>query len=88
MICCLKLHTFFDRKERKPYHMRERVDYFDYWDENEFFDRYRVSKRTAREVLSLIRDKLEPKSNRKCNISPEMKFLLCLRFFATGSFQI
>lgn len=58
--------------DRKLYTVRRRRDPFLYWDENEFYKRFRVSKRTAHAILKLIRRKLEPKNKRFADINKEL----------------
>jgi hypothetical protein len=75
-------------RTRGPTKVRVRVNHFEAWDESDFFDRFRMHKRTANIVLDLVRESLDTKCNRKLVLKPEMKFLCALRFYASGSFLI
>lgn len=51
-------------QERKPRIFRNRTDHFLEWDENEFYHRFRLSKRSVNFVLSLIDFKIQSPTNR------------------------
>nr|CAI5823312.1 unnamed protein product [Callosobruchus analis] len=66
--------------DRTPRIVRQRNDLFETLDDVEFKRRFRLIKRT------LLR--LEARDNRNKPVSKRNQILICLRFFATGSFQI
>lgn len=45
----------FPRRRRR---FRNRIDHFEFWNNDEFFDCFRLSKATIRYVLDLIGDKI------------------------------
>lgn len=51
-------------RTRKPRIFRKRADHFIEWDENEFYNRFRLSKRCVNTVLDLIAFKIESPTNR------------------------
>lgn len=54
----------YSKFKRKQYTVRKRRDFFKFWNNEEFLNRFRVSKRTAKEILEIIRPQLEPKNTR------------------------
>jgi hypothetical protein len=75
-------------RTRGPTKVRDRVDHFTKWDELEFFDRFRMHKRTANIVLESIQQEISTKTMKNRAVSPALQLLTCLRFYATGSFLI
>ncbi|XP_054260127.1 putative nuclease HARBI1 [Macrosteles quadrilineatus] len=73
---------------RGPTKIRTRIDHFTKWDEAEFFARYRMRKRTANIVLELIKEEIKCATIKNRAISPEMKFLVTLKFYASSGFLI
>ena len=67
-----------------------RIPNFDYnvYDEEEFRQRYRLTKDAFYELLDIIRPNLLPHNNRGRPIPVDLQLLLTLRFYATGSFQL
>lgn len=51
--------------ERRGYRLFPRIDYIDYWNDVEFFQRFRLRKTTVVPVLSMIQLKLPNNSNRR-----------------------
>lgn len=47
--------------ERRQYRMYVRISYMEIWNEDEFFNRFRLSKSTVAYILSLIEPQLQPK---------------------------
>lgn len=47
---------------RREKRVRWRTDHFNYWDDIDFFDRFRMSKHSAYIVLEQIRSKIENKT--------------------------
>nr|CAI5843090.1 unnamed protein product [Callosobruchus analis] len=70
---------------RKTKVYRNREDLFDKFDELEFFQRFRLTKRTCKVLLDQIQAHIQPMINRGGSIKAETKLLLTLRFYATGS---
>lgn len=54
-----------DVTERRGYRLFPRIDYIDYWNDVEFFQRFRLRKTTVVPVLSMIQLKLPNNSNRR-----------------------
>lgn len=69
-------------------HFRFRIDSFNFFSDTEFKVRYRFSKETVVCILRLISPHLEHNTMRSMPLSPMDKLLVCLRFYATGSFQV
>ncbi len=65
---------------------RERPDYFEMYNGTEFSQRFRLSKNTARFIINDIRGTLQPNTNRNHPVPPTLQ-VLCLRYYATGSYQ-
>nr|CAH7753219.1 unnamed protein product [Callosobruchus chinensis] len=51
----------------------------------EFFERFRLTKRTCLILLDYIKDNLQPRTNRGGSVNAKCQLLLTLRFYATGS---
>lgn len=64
----------------------DRVNLFDQLDGEDFRIRYRFTKNAVLQILSMIGD-LEPTTHRNKSIDGITQLLICLRFYATGSFQ-
>ena len=62
-----------------------RVNYFETLSEEEFRMRFRLSKNTSRVILEQIRGRISSRTNRNRAITAEVKLLLALRFYASGS---
>ncbi|XP_066581979.1 putative nuclease HARBI1 [Prorops nasuta] len=73
---------------RKPYTIRERPNFFNIYDENEFLTRFRLQKLTVLKLLHEIEDALRTRTERNKAVEPLNQLLLTLRFYATGSFLI
>lgn len=56
--------------------------------EEQFLERYRISKIVAAKVLQEIEDRLEYPTNRNLPLTPMQQLLVGLRFYASGSFQL
>ncbi|RVE42744.1 hypothetical protein evm_012605 [Chilo suppressalis] len=70
-----------------PTQIIDRIDRFEKWDENEFLDRYRVSKTLARALVSHLGPLLKTRTMKNNAITPEQQVLMALEFYACGSFQ-
>lgn len=75
------------RNRRQPFY-RRRIDPFLVLNDEEFVQRYRLSKNTTRHVISMLREELEAQSLNPQNISVETMVLVTLRFFSKGCYQI
>ncbi|XP_031327365.1 putative nuclease HARBI1 [Photinus pyralis] len=73
---------------RQRYMVRERQDNFHGWNEEQFFNRFRVTKNTALHINGLIEDNIRHRTDRNHAVSPLQQLLVALRFYACGSFQI
>lgn len=53
-------------EEQMPgeYHLRERIDHFNYWDDVEFFNRFRLSKQSVLVVLNEIEGQIANPTDR------------------------
>ncbi|VEN41970.1 unnamed protein product [Callosobruchus maculatus] len=74
--------------DRRPRIVRERNDLFESLDDIEFKRRFRLTKRTFVRLEGLLCNLPEARDNRNHPVSKRNQILICLRFFATGSFQI
>ena len=74
--------------ERRARVVKQRNDLFHELDEVEFKKRFRFDKNTFQEVENLLQGIEEPLDNRNHPISKRNQALICLRYCATGSFQI
>lgn len=53
---------FYD--EIRDYNVRRRNEHFESWNDNEFFDRFRLSKTTVEGILNLIQNDVKNRTNR------------------------
>lgn len=67
--------------------LRNAENVFNCFRNDDFKEKYRLSKRKAIILLDFIYRKLMPKRNKTSNVTPELQLLIALRYFATGSFQ-
>ncbi|CAH2003194.1 unnamed protein product [Acanthoscelides obtectus] len=70
---------------RKTKVYRKRDDYFTKFDELEFFQRFRLTKRTCLVLLEQIKNSIQLETNRGGSIQAKTKLLLTVRFYATGN---
>lgn len=77
-------------RERMPKrYVRDAHNPLEWWNEIEFRKRYRFSKNTVINFIQpLVVDALHKDSRRGLPISPLLQVLCCLRFYATGNFQV
>lgn len=75
------------RLARRPYNLPVRST-VNTWDDVEFFQRFRLSKRTFLMVLQLVAPALLHPHPRTRYLTAEQKLLITLRFMASGSMQI
>ncbi|KAK4876009.1 hypothetical protein RN001_012431 [Aquatica leii] len=71
----------------RPRVFRNRNHPLQIYDNYEFKQRYRLDKETVIEIAEIIGHQLESATLRNQPLSAMNKILICLRFFATGSFQ-
>jgi hypothetical protein len=70
-------------------YVRDAQNPFEYYSEIEFKRRFRFTKECAAYyILPLVNDVLQKESRRGLPVSPMLQLLCCLRFYATGSFQV
>lgn len=70
-------------------YIRDGQNPFEFYGETEFKRRFRFSKHSIiHGILPRIRNNLLKVNNRGLPISPEFQLLICLRFYATASFQV
>lgn len=81
------LSSLSDAEEYMPRRrrIRNREDIFSKYDGEEFRLRYRISKSAAIHICDQL--DLEPITHRNKAIDGKTQLLICLKFFATGSFQ-
>ncbi|KAI4463128.1 l1 transposable element-related [Holotrichia oblita] len=70
---------------RIPRVFRERINHFEKWNDNEFKQRFGLSKPVVKFVIDKIAGEISSKSNRNNALSPEEMVLITLRFLACGS---
>lgn len=77
-------------RTRGPTKIRTRIDHFEMFDEIDFFDRFRMHKRTAVAyiVLEAIEERIRPRTLKNRGILPSVKLLSALRFCASDNFLI
>ncbi|KAB0795980.1 hypothetical protein PPYR_10041 [Photinus pyralis] len=63
-------------------------DNFVVWDEHEFYQRFRISKRLANIVLELVQNDIVTRTRWNHAVQPVTALLLTLRFLASGSMLI
>ncbi|CAI6346974.1 unnamed protein product [Macrosiphum euphorbiae] len=81
----LMVMIVFPRRQRN---FRQRADHFTHWRDDEFFDRYRLSKTSVRFIINLIGDRICSRTDWNHAVSSEHKVLLTLRYYATGSMLV
>lgn len=70
-------------------YIRDAQNPFEYYNDVEFKRRYRFSKTSILEgILPRIEEPLTKINNRGLPVSPVFQLLICLRFYATASFQV
>lgn len=70
-------------------YIRDAENPFDYYDDVEFKIRFRFTKHSVMHgILPLVRRGLETYNNRGLPIALVLRLLICLRFYATSSFQV
>ncbi|KAK9674834.1 hypothetical protein QE152_g40821 [Popillia japonica] len=71
---------------RQPKVYRERTNEFNKWSDEEFRNRFRLSKPVVEYVTDEIADEISSESNRNHALSASEMVLLTLRFLACGCF--
>jgi len=70
-------------------YIRDKENPFEFFNEEEFKKRFRFSKDSIMYgILPLVEEGLAKINNRGLPISPVLQLLICLRFYATASFQV
>lgn len=70
-------------------YVRDAHNPLEWWNEIEFKKRYRFDKNTIINFIQpLVAETLHKDSQRGLPIPPLLQVLCCLRFYATGSFQV
>lgn len=70
-------------------YIRDNQNPFEFFNEQEFKKRFRFSKNSVIfGILPLVEEGLAKINNRGLPISPILQLLICLRFYATASFQV
>lgn len=74
---------------REKQYIRDAINPFTAYHEHEFHIRYRFSKNSVMYgLLPLVMDGLTKPDMRGLPIEPVIQLLICLRFYATASFQV
>nr|XP_027219885.1 putative nuclease HARBI1 [Penaeus vannamei] len=69
--------------------LKDRADHFVFLSDEEFIERYRLTKDCTKIVLDKINQGLPRERNmRGLSVPPQLQLLVCLRYLATGSFQL
>ena len=72
----------------EPQCKRHRLNPMKQYNEEEFLERYRLSKESVRNLLTRIEDEIRSLQQRgDYNLAPEQKLLITLRYLATGNFH-
>lgn len=66
---------------------RERRNFFNEFTQEEFKEKFHITRNTAKDVLNLLYPALERDTARNDALSPEIEFLCALRFLTCGSYQ-
>uniref|UniRef100_A0A8W8L739 DDE Tnp4 domain-containing protein n=1 Tax=Magallana gigas TaxID=29159 RepID=A0A8W8L739_MAGGI len=72
---------------RRPRPIRDRLDPFLFYDEEDFLVKFRFCKRDTLLIMDMLGNDLEPNQRDLMSVSPLNHLLITLRFFATGAFQ-
>ena len=72
------------RRERV---FRDRIKPLDIYDDFELIDKYRFDRQSIMMICDMLQDDLESSTFRNRDLTPNMKVLMALRFYASGSFQ-
>ncbi|KAJ8910262.1 hypothetical protein NQ315_004998 [Exocentrus adspersus] len=70
-----------------PRVLHQRPDHLNFWDNVDFFSRFRLTKNTVQNLVIQIQDEIQYPTRRNAALTPLQQILLTLRFYATGSFQ-
>ncbi|XP_064485838.1 putative nuclease HARBI1 [Ornithodoros turicata] len=81
------LHLSFQVQPSR-YYPRDSTDPFVALNDKQFHDRFRLMKHTVYDLLLVIEKHLEFTSDRNSSVPPIRQLLICLRFYASGTFQI
>jgi hypothetical protein len=76
-----------ERIPRRRRALRERINPFDLYDEQEFKMRFRFEKQTILWLCDLIGPEIEPITRRRKPVTALNQILLTMRYLATGGFQ-
>ncbi|RWS00543.1 hypothetical protein B4U79_02883, partial [Dinothrombium tinctorium] len=77
----------FCQEKRIPLYREPKISPLSLYSDNEFRQRYRMSKNAFEKMCSLFGKYLTFIDNRGNPTSPEMQLLIAFRFYATGDFQ-
>lgn len=83
-----EIEDFDNIVNRRPHNIQQRPNHLNYWDDIDFRIRFRISKNTFQHLLALIEENIRYPTNRNHALNPFEQLLVCLRFYATGSFLI
>ena len=84
----LQLFESLRRKEPTRQYLKDPPNPIEYLNENNFIQRYRLSKETEIDLLRMLDGDLMSPSNKGLPISPILQFTAALKFYTTGCFQI
>ena len=73
--------------QRRPRHVRERVDPLQIYDDIDLVARYRFRREDITMINDLIYNDIKHATDKNHALSPSMQLLIALRFYASGSMQ-
>ena len=88
--CNMDIVEVLDRIEepRVTRALRDRINPFEEFTDEEFKNRYRLYKETALSLVNLIADELQLSTTKNKFVPPLLQVAIAMRFYATGNFQI
>jgi hypothetical protein len=72
---------------RRPRTIRDRLDPFTFYDDEDFRVKFRFCKGDTLRIMDMIGNDLEPNQKKMMSVLLLTQLLITLRFFATGVFQ-
>ena len=84
---CFRLFHAGRRALRIERVFRDRTKPLDIYDDFELIDKYRFDRQSIMMICDMLQDDLESSTFRNRALTPNMKVLMALRFYASGSFQ-
>jgi nuclease HARBI1 len=82
----LPLRILARRQLRRERQFRVRTDPFDVLDDEVFYNRFRFTKAAVLDLARCLHDSLSRSNRRWYTLTVPEQLLICLRFYATGTF--